>query len=99
MHLVLLPEVLWVDPLVQLLVDLLEVLLEALLMVLSMLLVDLLNRSVLRLDSSVVLKEEGHAQLHLEVLLGDREEGVHVGVLTEEGGLTFNKSITQGHTS
>jgi hypothetical protein len=46
-----------------------------------------LNRSVLRLDSSVVLKEEGHAQLHLEVLLGDREEGVHVGVLTEEGGL------------
>ena len=46
-----------------------------------------LSRSVLRLDSSVALKEEGHAQLHLEVLLGDREEGVHVGVLTEEGGL------------
>jgi hypothetical protein len=35
----------------------------------------------------VALRVEGHAQLHLEVQLGDREEGVHVGVLTEEGGL------------
>lgn len=46
-----------------------------------------LNRSVLRWDSLVALRVEDHAQLRLEVLLGDPEEGVHVGVLTEEGGL------------
>lgn len=46
-----------------------------------------LNQSALWWDSLVVLRVEDHAQLHLEVLLEDPEEEVHVGVLTEEGGL------------
>jgi len=67
-------EDLWAGLLVQRLVDLLEGLLEVLLMVLLVWLVDLsevLNRSVLRWDSLVVLRVEDHEQLHLEVLMGD----------------------------